>query len=380
MAPLCTKRDPFHIHKILGISVLFHFVYRIVETIVMGEMFTEESASISSLLVGLHALLSFSSLLLHLPKKRNSIAPMIWPEFRLHSICFATRSVVATILSLYGYGHFSCLYGYGLDCGDPLTLALSRGCLVLVTVQVASCITKNYGSRDLRTTNAMPYPPHIGQDEQEPIKAYYREVQFGATACCFLPNATVNFITLLPIQTAPLLMTLVRKGKINALQYHRMYTLSLQAVQLVLWINLLRTGYQGDYTRCFLAFTWFLVPFQYLRTKVGLTATQVWCLGTLIAFLTVYPMYLVDKSYLDAYPMYLFENGESDTAPVYLPRSVGVKESLEQLYSRWAVWTTQSLQQHRTWVLTVSFVAMIMSVRANWQKTKVLFQPKANLT
>ena len=77
IAKLITKHDPFHIHKILGVLVLLHYAYRFV----------------------LLFRLSWSSLLLPLPSKRNFSEPMIWPEFRLHSIVFATRHIVTSILS-----------------------------------------------------------------------------------------------------------------------------------------------------------------------------------------------------------------------------------------------------------------------------------------
>jgi hypothetical protein len=82
----------------------------------------------------LHAGLSWSSLLFHIPAKRNKSNPMIWPEFRWHSICFACRSFVA----MYWVAALTLL---GVDLNAPVAKAgrarASRSSLATCTLPTA---------------------------------------------------------------------------------------------------------------------------------------------------------------------------------------------------------------------------------------------------
>ena len=51
--------------------------------------------------------------------------------------------------------------------------------------------------------------------------------QFAATLACISEDAALPWGTLFAIQGAPLLMTLVRKGKISSITYHRSYIFQL---------------------------------------------------------------------------------------------------------------------------------------------------------
>merc|ERR1711998_467923 len=99
MAKLFTKHDPMHVHKILGFSALLHLIYKCYMVIIYGTAFPRhEPVSVACTGLCLHLALSWSSLLLPLPMKRNFSAPMIWGEFRLHSITFATRHLVCALV------------------------------------------------------------------------------------------------------------------------------------------------------------------------------------------------------------------------------------------------------------------------------------------
>jgi hypothetical protein len=108
----------------------------------------------------------------------------------------------------------------------------------LGTVTMASIITNNYGSNVKRTTNAMPYPESVTPEQQLAIKRLYTTAQFGATVTCLMNDASMNFAPLLGIQMAPLLMTLVRKGKISTGMYHRVYATSLSLGYLMIFSRL----------------------------------------------------------------------------------------------------------------------------------------------
>jgi hypothetical protein len=284
MAKLITHHDKFHIHKILGLLVLLHYLYRFGLLFRHGTAFpSSESPLVASLGVLLHGLLSWSSLLLPLPSKRNFNAPMIWPEFRLHSITFATRHVVATICTLNDWWP---------DEGSYLRHGLARAAVVLGAVKAASLITDRYGCRDQRTTNSMPYPSSVSDDQRPAIKKNYALAQFAATAVCLLPDATINFAPLLAIQMAPLLMTLVRKGKVKAGTYHRVYAISLWLGYVMVFVRLLAgegrgvakvVGLKSIFMLCF--------PSSKLRRHVS--AMAVWAVNVALSA-GVFPLLLAD--------------------------------------------------------------------------------------
>jgi len=85
----------------------------------------------------------------------------------------------------------------------------------------------------------MPYPSSVTEEQQFQIKAAYTRAQFSATKACQLPDATMNFGPLLAIQVAPLLMTLVRKGKITSFTYHRVYAASLFAGYIMVFVRMI---------------------------------------------------------------------------------------------------------------------------------------------
>ena len=157
----------------------------------------------------MHGLLSWSSLLLPLPPIRNCSAPMIWPEFRFHSIVFTSRHVLCTLLTLNNAWPQSMVAHVG-----------AKLAVLLATAKAADVVTSRLGDAEKRTTNAMPYPKTVSVEERHAVKFQYVSAQFGATAAACLPDATLSFVPLLAIQVAPLLMTLVRKGKIDGVSYH----------------------------------------------------------------------------------------------------------------------------------------------------------------
>ena len=229
MANLVTNHDPYHIHKILGLSSLLNYLLRIYYLLIYGTAFPEHEPIFQAVsCVLLHGILSASSLLLPLPSKRNFSSPMIWPEFRLHSITFAMRHVIATTLTISS--------SWPTHKGAE---ALMKLVLVVTTIQCASWITERFGDHEKRTTNSMPYPTWITEDRQKGVKDMYTRSQFGATKAIFLGDPTLSFFPLFGIQMAPLLMTLVRKGKITCITYHKIYAFSLLMSYVALFVRLM---------------------------------------------------------------------------------------------------------------------------------------------
>lgn len=170
MAKLITNHDPYHAHKTLGVFVLIHYIYRFYILFKTGKTsFPEDESRLqASICVALHGVLSLSSLLLPLPKKRNFNAPMIWIEFRLHSIVFAMRHVIATLFTLNGLWPSE---------NFLLLRALAKISLVIMTSRLAATVTGLYGCNDKRTTNSMPYPPGTTEKQQKYIKFIYAKAQ-----------------------------------------------------------------------------------------------------------------------------------------------------------------------------------------------------------
>ena len=228
MANWITNHDPYHIHKLLGVASLLNYLLRLYYLLLYGTAFPlHEPLSQALCCVLVHGVLSTSSLLLPLPSKRNFSSPMIWPEFRLHSITFALRHIIATILTLSNTWPT-----------QIVAEALMKLGLIILTIQCASWITKKLGDHEKRTTNTMPYPSWITHDMQKGVKDMYTRAQFGATKTIVLSDPTLSYFPLLAIQIAPLLMTLVRKGKITSITYHRIYAISLTISYVALFVRL----------------------------------------------------------------------------------------------------------------------------------------------
>ena len=228
MANLFTKHDPYNIHKLLGIASLLNYLLRFYYLFAYGSAFPQHEEPIKAIFcVLLHGALSTSSLLLPLPLKRNFSSPMIWPEFRLHSITFALRHVIATALTIPN-----------TQLNPIFTHVWLRLGLIVFTLKCASLITEKFGEQERRTTNTMPYPRWISYDMQRSVKDMYTRAQFGATKSIVLGDPTMSYFPLFAIQMAPLLMTLVRKGKIACITYHRFYAISLTASYVAFFIRL----------------------------------------------------------------------------------------------------------------------------------------------
>ena len=266
MANLITTHDPFHVHKLFGLMCLLNYLLRIYYLFLYGTAFPSHEPEIQAICsVIIHGALSMSSLLLPLPTKRNFSSPMIWPEFRLHSITFAMRHVIATSATLYN-----------LWPKQSLLDASVKVILIFGTIKIASWITDQYGDREKRTTNSMPYPRWISQDMQNGVKNLYARAQFGATKTILFGDPTLSYFPLFGIQMAPLLMTLVRKGKITSITYHRVYAFSLFVSYVALFIRLCM---QPDELMVISLIFSGLFPLSSLR-KSGISSYMVWIFYT----------------------------------------------------------------------------------------------------
>jgi len=196
-----------HLHKTFGIVALAHFVHQFVTFFQTRAMAFDER---TWMYVAFHLMLSWSSFIFHLPVVRSEKAPMIWPEFRAHSILFATRSIVAMWLTMNGVS-------------TPWT----RHTNVMATMALADLATKYY-KVTVTTMRDMPFPDWVTQKTRDRVNLYYSVSQVLATAgLLFSPSMERALFVLFPIQIAAFLMTLVRKGMLSPLGWHVLYAAAL---------------------------------------------------------------------------------------------------------------------------------------------------------
>jgi hypothetical protein len=209
---LNTIEDREHIHKLFGLFCLIHFCYRYYLLFLHRDMFLENQAGV--LCITAHGILSLSSLQFHIPSVRNPKKPMIYPEFRLHSICFALRSVICCYLH-----YFQFHYAYKIA-------------VCFATMGAADVITYTMNKNNLKngsTMQNMPFDENISTKKRKQITLSNSYCQIGATNF-MLHDMNTAFSCIFAIQLAAFLMTLVRKGIISSNQWHLLYGFSL-------WIN-----------------------------------------------------------------------------------------------------------------------------------------------
>ena len=211
---LFTKEDFNNIHKVLGFASLFHYGYRLYLFSTTQSMKFDDSYY-TPICIAMHVALSTTSLIFKIPDNRIRTAPMIYPEFRLHSIVFGLRSLSVMIL-LYLARRY-----------DLISLLYFRGLIVLITLVLADMITYSYKDQG-KTMRGMPFPDYVPLWLRDKINAYYSASQIFATAqiifCTGLDDA---FLVLFPIQIAAFLMTCVRKSIITSGAWHFYYGVSL---------------------------------------------------------------------------------------------------------------------------------------------------------
>lgn len=279
MAHLFTHHDRHRVHAILGSLVLLHFVVRWTMLCVSGDAFVNREASLLNLVgVFLHMALPLSSLRLPIPTARNHTAPIIWHEFRLHSIIFATRHVLCTVLALV----------------FPACRAMSLT-IVHLTLHAASWAQDHLGDAQRRTTNAMPYAAGLSNLESQHTKNMYARAQFMATAFSIADHPSLRFMPLLGIQASPLLMTLVHKGKIGAASYHRVYAWTL----LMPLLATMFIAHRDRFDRADdigLSFVIGIVS-HFLRVELKLGKHATWCLAPAIGYMCEPHIALFVRSY-----------------------------------------------------------------------------------
>jgi hypothetical protein len=150
-----------------------------------------------------------------IPKIRNRTGPMIYPEYRIHSILFALRSALCFFLTYYQY---------------PIAY---RFAACYATMYFADVATSRYNTDtdpEYNTTmRNMPFDKQIAEEDRTKIIEMQSRQQISATIF-MLGNLDSCFSPMFAIQIAAFLMTLVRKNIIHPTMWHLVYNISL-------WIN-----------------------------------------------------------------------------------------------------------------------------------------------
>ena len=184
----------FGIHKFLGIGVLLHYIYRFALTVVKADMGFTASWQTAALL-SMHALLSLSSMIFKIPKKRIVEGSRIWPEYRLHSIIFACRSLACMAL-VWVEQRFQLPPAYEWNIA-----------IVIATIVAADIASWSVGEASRSSTiRDLDAPPAL--------QYFFSVMQFHATAGCLLGIRlySTQFCYVWVIQFTAFLMTLRRKN------------------------------------------------------------------------------------------------------------------------------------------------------------------------
>uniref|UniRef100_A0A7S2X795 Uncharacterized protein n=1 Tax=Lotharella oceanica TaxID=641309 RepID=A0A7S2X795_9EUKA len=188
-------------HKTLGGLCLGHFIYRF---LLVGDRDMDFGPSLSTpLWIGIHALLSASALIFKIPTKRILEGSRIWPEYRLHSIAFAYRSL-ACMLLIWVEDYYRTQNGGKLE-GAPnfyWNVLIVMGTLVAADAGTWWVGKKSRSStiNDLKAPLAMKY--------------FFSVMQFHATMNCLIGvrRYATQFIYVWIIQFTAFILTLRRKN------------------------------------------------------------------------------------------------------------------------------------------------------------------------
>ena len=188
-----------HVHKLLGLACLGHFLFRFAKfpgAFDLGFGITPPGTVAAWLCV--HTLLSCSSLIFKLPSRRIKEGSRIWPEYRLHSIVFAVRSLLCMLLVLLERK---------LQCGPHYEV---NALIVIGTMAAADAASRSVGDASRSSTIQDLAAP-------APLRFFFSAMQFHATTGCLIGLRTLStqFVYLFIIQCTAFAMTLRRKNLVG---------------------------------------------------------------------------------------------------------------------------------------------------------------------
>ena len=228
---LFTYEDYFNIHKTIGVITLilmctrlFTCAYYFLYSFDYFQYWFDKKTRI--FFICLQLLLSYSSLIFHVPRVSNSNIPAIHSMFRLHSIIFATRGAMCSIFRIL--------------LVDTTHIIYLSTCIVILTSVLADYVTCHMTMKHdkYKTTRKMPYWLGCNERREKFHKLIYSWAQIGAIIQCISSHSEHGPLsTLTGIQGAAFLMTLCRKGLISNYTYHTLYTLTLMYSLAIHWLS-----------------------------------------------------------------------------------------------------------------------------------------------
>ena len=211
---LFTLEDPLNIHKTVGFACGLHFLYRLSMTRLDASIVGTElslarigvpfvpsrddmgfdGSTLTAVCLAVHVMLSCSSLVFKLPAKRIKEGSRIWPEYRLHSIAFAMRSI--SLMALYWYEKKT----------NSAPNYLGNAAIVFATIIAADIASWSCAKNHSSTIQDLDAPPAM--------RYFFSVMQFHATTACMfgLRRFSTQFVYVWIIQATAFLMTLRRKN------------------------------------------------------------------------------------------------------------------------------------------------------------------------
>jgi hypothetical protein len=190
---LFTREDNTNIHKTLGVTCLLSYLWHFVR-VGEGDMGFTNTYS-TPMVIALHLLLSVSSIIFRIPAKRIVSGYRIWPEYRLHSIMFACRSLACMLLTWV-----EAQQGWAPEYRANAVICLATIAAADLSSYMVGPAGRSSTIRDLEAGPATHF--------------FFSAMQFHATMGCMLGvrRYSTQFIYVWIIQFNAFLMTLRRKN------------------------------------------------------------------------------------------------------------------------------------------------------------------------
>jgi len=253
---LFTKEDHFNIHKTLGLLCLTSYIFRFVQIGPADMAFGATGGTLVSIL--LHVSLSLTSLVFRIPHARIKTGYRIWPEYRIHSIVFACRSLSTMLLTWIELR-------YGLEPNYLLNAAIVLGTIAgadLGSEYVGGPVGSSGRSNSIRDLDAGPA-----------TRFFFSAMQFQATMGCLLGirRFSTQFLYVWIIQLNAFLMTLRRKNLAP-------HTLLVTTYGFMLTFGFVVASYEAHRVGCFLVHNALGNLAACLRLGLGMPKYPMWVL------------------------------------------------------------------------------------------------------
>lgn len=265
------RMQTMHLHKTLGILCLLSFIWRMTQ-INDSDMGFQTKPYLTIPTLCLHLTLSLSSLEFKIPFRRIKEGSRIWPEYRLHSIVFASRSIAA--MALYWFEQT-----YNKEPIYVASVLIALSSMAAADLSTMSQKHQSKSIRDLDVSRATGY--------------FFSACQFYATAGVRfgVRRYTIQFLCVFMVQLNPFLMTLRRKNLISHYAAVTIYGFILVFGFIVCFFEYKRFGVSMLRTVAFvanIAIVWRTSPLPIKSNAIRNIVQNKYLLWTVLGVLTQY--------------------------------------------------------------------------------------------